>query len=185
MNKKEVPAWSIKDVSYERTVSPLTFGPPTAVVVGHTSLGYKKKTWSQAEVHKKLLWSYCLLVRLRPRDHCFQSPFLFASWFLGVTSSSGCRTWLFFRYIGQYSIFMKRHRYTICSATCEWFPSCRLPEHIMFHLTLHRSDPRQVSWSYCKCLCNLAQLLLPSIKRFVSCGFFLFALWYLQQRQYT
>lgn len=72
----------------------------------------------------------------------------------------------------QYSIFMKWHRYTISSATCEWFPSCRLPEHIMFHPTLHRSAPRQVSWSYCKCLCNLAQLLLPSIKRCVSCVFF-------------
>lgn len=71
---------------------------------------------------------------------------------------------------------MKWHRYTISSATCEWFPSCRLPEHIMFHPTLHRSAPRQVSWSYCKCLCNLAQLLLPSIKRCVSCGFLVYTL---------
>ena len=188
MNTKEVPTWSTKNVFYERTVSTADFWATCSCCgVQHFSwLSPATAFWWNWD--PETTWNPLNPVSFSLLANFVRFPRYMKKWLQNLT---------LFRYFGpfwwciyvhgfsdQCSIFMKRNGYTICSATCEWFPSCRLPEHSIFHPTLHRSDPRQVSWAYCKCLCNLVQLLLPSIKRFVS-WLFLFTLWHRQLLQYN
>ncbi len=188
MNKKEVPTWRIKNVFYEHTVSTADFWATCSCCgVQHFSrLSPATAFWWNWD--PETTWNPLNPVSFSLLANFVRFPRYMKKWLQNLT---------LFRYFGpfwwciyvhgfsdQCSICMKRNGYTICSATCEWFPSCRLPEHSIFHPTLHRSDPRQVSWAYCKCLCNLVQLLLPSIKRFVS-WLFLFTLWHRQLLQFN